>query len=127
MGATSEAWQKITDTIGPAFLHTCGPVLKFMDSFLNLPGLAGFEAYFMDGRERTTALMEQAKSELDGKRVMCALFADRLPHPVIVDDDENLTPDWLRKMSTDGGFMLQVTGSSEWGQELVTRLEVNGV
>ena len=122
MGATSEAWRKITDAIGPAFLHTCGPVLKFMDSFLNLPGLAGFEAYFMDGRERTTALMEEAKSKLAGKRVMCALFADRLPNPVIVDDDENLTPEWLREMTEDGGFMLQATGSLEWGRALIKRL-----
>jgi hypothetical protein len=124
LAVTAPCWQKVTRSVGPAFLHTCGPVLPFIRTFQELPGLAGFEAYFTTGRERTTEQMLEVKEQLGGRRVFCALYAERLPHPVVADDEKNATAEWLRQMSRDGGFMLNIVGTREEGVSWMRRFEI---
>jgi hypothetical protein len=112
---TRTSWQMIADRIGPTFLHTCGPVLKWAGMLRRLPGLAGMETAFVHGFSKTTSELEELKRALRGTVVLQSF---ELPHGEIVHDEESLTAEWLRRMSENGGFIMQGSGPAKRGREL---------
>jgi len=111
LALASDYYRAISDEFGGIYLHTCGPVIWHEDAFLGIPGLAGFECTFTDGARSTTADFEVLKGTFAGKLVLGAFYSAHPPSPRIVDDEENLTPEWLERMSLNGGFMLNQGGS----------------
>ncbi len=119
LDVTRSSWQMMKNQIGPVFMHTCGPTLQCGEMLLELPGLAGFETTFINGFSKTTADIEKQKEVLNGK---IALQSFILPDNRTVQDEENLTGEWLQNISKDGGFLLHAGGSLEDGEKLINRL-----
>ena len=116
-----EVWQAMHDESGPIYLHTCGPISQCVGIYRRLPGLLASEFVYAEKQQKTTHQVAALKHELDRKTVLYSLG---LPTQKVVDDMENLTPEWLRQMSAGGGFMLNGCGSLEEGRALVARLEL---
>ena len=121
LAVTGTSWQMMAETLGPIFLHTCGPVMQAAEILCALPGLAGFETSFLSGFSKTTAELTTLKAALAGKVVLQS-FA--LPHGETVHDEAYLTAEWLREISTGGGFMLLAGGTAEQGKALLRKLEL---
>jgi hypothetical protein len=86
---------------------------------LDLPGFAGFETTFVNGFSKTTVDIEAQKAVLQG-RVAFQSFI--LPDNRTVQDEENLTADWLRRISAGGGFLLHAGGTSADGRAFLQRM-----
>ena len=77
---------------------------------------------YAGGQTKTTLQVEQLKEELYGKVV---LYSVGFPSGArAVDDMENLTAEWLEKMSQGGGFMIDAHGTLEEGKKLFEKLEL---
>jgi len=107
------SWQMMSEQLGPIFLHTCGPTLQCGSMLLDLPGFAGFETTFVNGFSKTTADLEAQKTVLQGR---VALQSFILPDNRTVQDEENLTAGWLRRISAGGGFLLNTGGTTAEGR-----------
>ena len=117
----ADSWAHMSETLGPIFYHTCGPVTRTVDVLKRLPGLAAFECSYVRGQTKRTADLAEVKERLEGKIVLCS-FEWPLGGPV--EDVENLTTDWVHEMSEGGGFMMQSSGTVEEGRALFQRLEL---
>jgi len=115
------SWQLMAEQLGPIFLHTCGPTLQCGGMLLQLPGFAGFETTFVNGFSKTTADLEAQKAIVHG-RVAFQSFI--LPDNRTVQDEENLTADWLRRISAGGGFLLHTGGTTAEGRAFLTRTDI---
>jgi len=115
------AWRMTSEELGPVFFHTCGPVLQCAQMMKQLPGLAGFETVFVKGNSKTTRDLEEMKQAIAGELVMQSCD---LPHGETVHDGSNLTAEWLRSISKDGGFIMCASGDAEAGRNLLSRLEL---
>jgi hypothetical protein len=113
------SWQMMAEQLGPIFLHTCGPTLQCGDMLLQLPDLAGFETTFINGFSKTTADLEAQKAVLQGR---VALQSFILPDNRTVQDEENLTADWLCRISADGGFLLHTGGTAAEGRAFLAQM-----
>jgi hypothetical protein len=113
------SWQMMSEQLGPIFLHTCGPTLQCGGMLLQLPGFAGFETTFVSGFSKTTADLEAQKALVQG-RVAFQSFI--LPDNRTVQDEANLTADWLRRISAGGGFLLHTAGSAERGRAFLREM-----
>lgn len=116
-----DAWQTMYQRVGPIFYHTCGPVWRSLDVLKALPGLVSFETSYVRGQTKTTSDLAAVKERLDGKVVLHS-FEWPLGGPV--QDEDNLTPEWLRDMSEGGGFVMQSSGTVEQGRALFEKLEL---
>ena len=117
----SEVWQQMSEDAGPAFLHTCGPISQCVDLYRRLPGLLASEFVYAAGQRKTTAQVEALKDALYEKVV---LYSIGLPFGGVVDDPVNLTPGWIRTISSGGGIMLNGTGTLRQGRDLCETLEL---
>ena len=113
------SWQMMSEQLGPIFLHTCGPTLQCGDMLLQLPGFAGFETTFVNGFSKTTADLEAQKAIVQG-RVAFQSFI--LPDNRTVQDEANLTADWLHGISAGGGFLLHTAGPAERGRAFLREM-----
>lgn len=120
------AYRNLSDTSGMIFLHTCGPVIPCAETLATLPGLAGFETTFITGNSRTTEKLEEMKSRLSSRTVLnCfGLPVATDVYSAMVNDPENLTPEWIEKMYEGGGFIFQNCGTPEEGRQLLGTLGV---
>lgn len=118
---TRSSWQMMSEQLGPIFLHTCGPTLQCGGMLLQVPGLAGFETTFVSGFSKTTADIEAQKAVVQG-RVAFQSFI--LPDNRTVQDEANLTADWLRRISTGGGFLLHTAGTAASGRAFFKKMFV---
>lgn len=116
---TRSSWQMMSEQLGPIFLHTCGPTLQCGDMLTKLPGLTGFETTFVNGFSKTTADLEAQKAVVRG-RVAFQSFI--LPDNRTVQDESNLTADWLRRISVGGGFLLHTAGTVERGRAFLREM-----
>jgi hypothetical protein len=119
LAVAGSSWALMAESLGPIFLHTCGPTLQCGDMLLELPGLIGFETTFVDGFSKTTADLEAQKALLQG-RVSFQSFI--LPDNRTVQDEEHLTADWLRAISAGGGFLLHAGGTAAEGRAFLQRM-----
>jgi hypothetical protein len=113
------SWQRMSEQLGPIFLHTCGPTLQCGGMLTKLPGFAGFETTFVNGFSKTTADLEAQKAIVQG-RVAFQSFI--LPDNRTVQDEANLTADWLRRISAGGGFLLHTAGTAASGRAFLEKM-----
>ena len=117
----SDVWRQMDRDAGAVFLHTCGPIAQCVDLYGRLPGLLASEFVYARGQRKTTEQVEALKASLDKKVV---LYSMGLPFGGVVDDPENLNPDWIRNVSRGGGMMFNGTGTADQARELCDRLEL---
>lgn len=113
------SWQMMSKQLGPIFLHTCGPTLQCGGMLLQLPGFAGFETAFVQGRSKTTTDLEAQKTALRGRVTLQSFI---LPDNKTVQDEANLTANWLRRISEGGGFLLHTAGTAANGRAFMERM-----
>jgi hypothetical protein len=116
---TRSSWQMMAEQLGPIFLHTCGPTLQCGEMLRQLPGLAGFETTFVKGFSKTTADLDAQKALVHGKAAFQSFI---LPDDRTVQDEANLTADWLRRISAGGGFMLHTAGPAARGRAFLQEM-----
>jgi hypothetical protein len=113
------SWQMMAEQLGPIFLHTCGPTLQCGEMLRQLPGLAGFETTFINGFSKTTTDLEAQKAVVNGQVAFQSFI---LPDNRTVQDEENLTADWLRRISAGGGFLLHTGGTAAEGRAFLAQM-----
>lgn len=120
----ADAYRNLSDTAGMIFLHTCGPVIPCADTLAKLPGLAGFETCFINGNSRTTREIGEMKTSLSSNSVLNCFGLPTATDVFngLVDDPENLTPEWIEEMYEGGGFIFQNCGTPEEGKQLLSAL-----
>jgi hypothetical protein len=116
-----DAYRLMADAFDGTFLHTCGPVSQCAGILPELPGIVGFETCFVEKQHKTTDQLEKLKAGMYN-RIVVGSFA--LPFGQPVEDMENLTGEWLRKMSRGGGFMMQSSGTAGEAAGLAEKLKL---
>ena len=115
------SWRRMQAELGSIYMHTCGPVAQDIELIKSLPGLCAFETAFVDGQTTTTDNIISMKRSLDG-RIAFGTFG--LPHGNAVQDEENLTREWLDRVSAGGGYMMHASGNYDYGKQLFGKLGI---